>query len=136
MAVSKTILSPESEEFEGTDPSPQTRVLKVVRGLASDEGSVQFDRIIHERIRLAIISALSVNVSLTFSDLKQLLSVTDGNLSVHARKLEDAKYITARKFFEGRVPKTEFKITAKGRRSLQAYLEHMESLIQAMRTEQ
>jgi len=91
------------------------------------------DRIIHERMRLGIVSALAVNESLTFSDLKRLLDTTDGNLSVHARKLEDAGYVTCTKSFEGRVPKSEYRITATGRAALDRYLRHMEALIRAMR---
>jgi DNA-binding MarR family transcriptional regulator len=91
------------------------------------------DRVIHERTRLAIVSALAVNASLTFNDLKQLLRVTDGNLSVHARKLEDSGYIACTKSFDGRMPKTEFRLTASGRRALEKYLDHMEALIQATR---
>jgi len=91
------------------------------------------DRVIHERTRLAIISALAVNSSLTFNELKQLLRVSDGNLSVHARKLEDAGYVTCTKTFDGRVPKTEYRLAAAGRRALEKYLDHMEALIQATR---
>jgi DNA-binding HxlR family transcriptional regulator len=92
------------------------------------------DRLIHERLRLGIISALAANESLSFSDLKSLMNTTDGNLSVHARKLEEAGYIACTKFFEGRLPKTEYKLTASGRRALENYLGHMEKLIQQMRT--
>jgi DNA-binding HxlR family transcriptional regulator len=91
------------------------------------------DRLIHERLRLGIISALAANESLTFSDLKKLMNTTDGNLSVHARKLEEAGYISCTKFFEGRLPKTEYKLTAAGRAALEKYLSHMESLIKQMR---
>ena len=91
------------------------------------------DRLIHERLRLGIVSALAANESLTFTDLKSLMNTTDGNLSVHARKLEDAGYITCTKFFDGRVPKTEYKLSAAGRRALESYLNHMETLIQQMR---
>ena len=91
------------------------------------------DRLIHERLRLGIISALAANESLTFSDLKRLMNTTDGNLSVHARKLEEAGYISCTKFFEGRLPKTEYKLTAAGRSALEKYLSHMESLIKQMR---
>jgi DNA-binding HxlR family transcriptional regulator len=91
------------------------------------------DRLIHERLRLGIISALAANESLTFSDLKNFLNTTDGNLSVHARKLEEAGYISCTKFFEGRLPKTEYKLTAAGRSALEKYLSHMESLIKQMR---
>src|SRR5579863_994037 len=93
----------------------------------------KLDRLIHERLRLGILSALSVNESLTFAELKKLLDATDGNLSVHARKLEEAAYVSCTKSFEGRVPRTEFKLTASGRRALERYLDHMEALIQAMR---
>jgi DNA-binding MarR family transcriptional regulator len=91
------------------------------------------DRVIHERMRLGIVSALAVNESLTFNDLKKLLNTTDGNISVHARKLEDAQYIACAKSFEGRVPKTEYRLTAAGRRALERYLDHMEALIRATR---
>lgn len=91
------------------------------------------DRLIHERLRLGIISALAANESLSFSDLKNLMNTTDGNLSVHARKLEEAGYIACTKFFEGRLPKTEYKLTASGRRALENYLSHMETLIRQMR---
>lgn len=93
----------------------------------------EFDRIIHERVRLAIVSALAVNEAMTFGDLKALLSTTDGNLSVHARKLEDAGYILCAKGFEGRVPRTEYRLAAAGRRALEKYLSHMEALIRATR---
>jgi DNA-binding MarR family transcriptional regulator len=91
------------------------------------------DRLIHERLRLGIISALAANESLTFGDLKHLMNTTDGNLSVHARKLEEAGYISCSKFFEGRLPKTEYKLTAAGRSALENYISHMESLIKQMR---
>ena len=91
------------------------------------------DRLIHERLRLGIISALAANETLTFSDLKNLMNTTDGNLSVHARKLEDAAYITCTKSFEGRVTRTEYRLTASGRRALERYLDHMEALIRATR---
>jgi DNA-binding MarR family transcriptional regulator len=98
-----------------------------------DSGAANLDRLIHERTRLAIISALAVNISLTFNELKELLGASDGNLSVHARKLEDAGYVACTKSFAGRVPKTEFRLTAAGRRALEKYLNHMEALIQATR---
>lgn len=91
------------------------------------------DRIIHERMRLGIISALAVNESLTFNDLKRLLNSTDGNLSVHARRLEDAGYVTCSKSFDGRMPRTEYRITSEGRAALEHYLSHMEALIRSMR---
>ena len=91
------------------------------------------DRLIHERMRLGIVSALAANESLTFNDLKSLMNTTDGNLSVHARKLEDGGYIACTKSFEGRLPRTEYRITTGGRRALENYLNHMETLIQQMR---
>jgi DNA-binding HxlR family transcriptional regulator len=96
-------------------------------------GAQSLDRLIHERMRLGIVSALAVNESLTFNDLKRLLATTDGNLSVHARKLEEAGYVACTKYFEGRLPKTEFRLTAPGRRALERYLDHMEALIRATR---
>ena len=93
----------------------------------------QLDRLVHERLRLGILSALAVNEALTFNDLKKLLETTDGNLSVHARKLEEAGYITCTKSFDGRMPRSDYRLTATGRRSLDRYLDHMEALIQAMR---
>jgi DNA-binding HxlR family transcriptional regulator len=91
------------------------------------------DRIIHERMRLGIVSALAVSDSLTFNELKKLLQTTDGNLSVHARRLEEVKYVECTKRFEGRMPKTEYRLTALGRKAFERYLDHMEALIQAMR---
>ena len=95
--------------------------------------ATSLDRVIHERMRLAIVSALAVNDSLTFNDLKRLLETTDGNLSVHARKLEDARYIAVEKSFEGRMPKTEYSLTAAGRKAFEKYISHMESLIKAVK---
>jgi len=100
--------------------------------LAADRAS-ELDRLVHERVRLGILSALSVNAALSFSDLKQLLKTSDGNLSVHARKLEEAGYIECSKSFEKRLPRTEYQLTAKGRRALGRYLDHMEALIRATR---
>ena len=91
------------------------------------------DRLIHERIRLGIVSALAANDALTFNDLKKLLQTTDGNLSVHARRLEEANYIQCVKSFEGRMPRTEYRLTPQGRKALERYLDHMEALIRAMR---
>jgi DNA-binding MarR family transcriptional regulator len=114
-----------------------SREEKTKRTLSSarqqESSATNLDRLIHERTRLAIISALAVNTSLTFNELKDLLRASDGNLSVHARKLEDAGYLACTKSFAGRVPKTEFKLTAAGRRALEKYLNHMEALIQATR---
>lgn len=116
------------------DVTPAESSLTSVRGAAPiDEGPLALDRLIHERMRLGIVSALAVNERLTFNDLKALLRTTDGNLSVHARKLEDAGYVECVKSFEGRVPKTEYRITAAGRRALERYLDHMEALIRATR---
>jgi len=109
--------------------APDTQVARTKEKSAAPN----LDRLIHERLRLGIISALAANESLTFSDLKRLMNTTDGNLSVHARKLEEAGYISCTKFFEGRLPKTEYKLTAAGRSALEKYLSHMESLIKQMR---
>ena len=102
-------------------------------GGALESGTVELDRLIHERMRLGIVSALAVRPSLSFNELKEMLGATDGNLSVHARRLEDAGYITCTKGFEGRVPRTEYALTPDGRRALERYLDHMESLIHAVR---
>jgi DNA-binding HxlR family transcriptional regulator len=107
--------------------------LRGVRGQAMDTDTLSLDRLIHERIRLGIVSALAVNDTLSFNDLKKLLRTTDGNLSVHARKLEDAGYIACTKSFEGRVPHTDYRLTPTGRRVLEKYLAHMEALIRATR---
>ena len=96
---------------------------------------LQPDRLIHERIRLGIVSALAVNDCLSFGDLRKLLGTTDGNVSVHARKLEDAGYVSCTKSFEGRMPRTEYRLSEPGRKALDKYLNHMESLIRAMRAE-
>jgi len=93
----------------------------------------QPDRLIHERMRLGIVSALAVNECLSFPELRKLLNTTDGNVSVHARKLEEAGYVSCTKTFDGRIPRTEYRLTAPGRKALEKYLKHMESLIRAMR---
>lgn len=95
----------------------------------------ELDRLIHERIRLGIVSALATNESLSFNDLKRILKTTDGNLSVHARKLEEAEYISCVKYFEGRVPRTQYRLTASGRRALVRYLDQMEEWIRVTREE-
>ena len=100
---------------------------------AAENVSVELDKLIHERLRLGIISALAANDSMSFSDLKNLLQTTDGNISVHARKLEEAGYVTCEKSFKGRVPLTEYRITDAGREALNRYLNHMEALINAMK---
>ena len=110
------------------------RVLQVIRGLSAKGGDAALDRLIHERMRLGIVSALAVNESLTFIELKEILNTTDGNLSVHARKLEEAEYVKCIKYFDGRVPKTEYRLTNLGRQSLERYLSHMETLIKAMKS--
>jgi len=112
-------------------PEAPTRERTLVHPLELPE----LDRLIHERIRLGIVSALATNQSLSFNDLKRILKTTDGNLSVHARKLEEAQYVSCVKFFEGRVPRTEYRLTAIGRRALAQYLDQMEEWIRATREE-
>jgi DNA-binding MarR family transcriptional regulator len=112
----------QKEQFEG------------IAGYLADSRAREFDRLVYERVRLGILSALAVNASLTFSELKSLLETSDGNLSVHARKLEDASYIACRKSFKDRVPQTEYQLTATGRHALERYLDHMEALISATRS--
>ncbi|TMQ73004.1 MAG: transcriptional regulator [Candidatus Eisenbacteria bacterium] len=114
------------------DGSP-TRGQRQMRDFYASQGTPALDRIIHERVRLGITSALAVNASLTFNELKALLKTTDGNLSVHARKLEEAQYVVCTKSFEGRTPRTEYRLTPAGRKALQRYLDHMEALIRATR---
>ena len=129
-------LAKEKQPKAGAQSSPQKPGAEARRATKPTDGpaaAAELDRLIHERIRLAIVSALAVNESLTFNDLKQLLNTTDGNLSVHARKLEDAQYVVCNKFFDGRMPKTEYKLTAAGRRALERYLGPMEALIKATR---
>ena len=109
------------------------RRLEGLPGGAAGQAPLDLDRLIHERMRLAIVSALAVNESLTFNELKRLLDTTDGNLSVHARKLEAADYIVCTKSFEGRVPRTEYRLSSEGRAALERYLDHMEALIRATR---
>ena len=100
---------------------------------AAETVSGELDRVIHERMRLGIISALAANEKLSFGDLKKLLNTTDGNISVHARRLEEAGYVTMQKSFKGRVPLTEYSITKDGKKALERYLNHMEALIKAMK---
>ena len=107
--------------------------LRGVRGRAPEATPGTLDRLIHERMRLGIVSALAANESLTFNELKALLQTTDGNLSVHARKLEEAGYISCTKSFEGRMPKTAYALTVPGRKAFERYLDHMEALIRAAR---
>ncbi|WP_230981051.1 winged helix-turn-helix domain-containing protein [Gemmatimonas groenlandica] len=108
-------------------PRDEGTPLKAIDGDALTP--MALDRLIHERVRLAIVSALAVHASLTFNELKALLETSDGNVSVHARKLEDAGYITCTKGFDGRVPRTEYQLAAAGRAALERYLSHMEALI-------
>lgn len=107
--------------------------LEGLAGYIADPKARDFDRLVYERVRLGIMSALAVNATLTFTDLKDLLRTSDGNLSVHARKLENAGYIACEKSFSGRVPRTEYELTGRGRQALERYLDHMEALIQATR---
>jgi DNA-binding transcriptional ArsR family regulator len=120
-------------DAEPNDAPEAAGPLRPVRGHAPAEGPLALDRLIHERLRLGMLSALAVNESLSFNELKRLLETTDGNLSVHARKLEDAGYIDCTKTFEGRVPRTDFRLSGDGRRALERYLSHMEALIRATR---
>lgn len=131
MAKAQRGRRPDSVEKAAPAPAPQP--LQSVRGKAPVEGPLALDRLIHERLRLGILSALAVNESLTFHDLKTLMQTTDGNLSVHARKLEEAGYVSCTKSFERRVPKTAYAITPVGRRALERYLDHMEALIRTTR---
>lgn len=117
--------SRQTENPRGTSPSRPR----------SHETLPELDRLIHERIRLGIVSALAINDTLNFNDLKRLLKTTDGNLSVHARKLEEAGYIACKKFFEGRLPRTEYRLSASGRHALERYLADMEDLIRMTRSE-
>jgi len=107
--------------------------LQNVAGTLAESGARALDQLIHERIRLGIVSALAVNAVLSFTDLKQLLNTTDGNLSVHARKLEEAGYIECAKSFDGRVPRTEYRLAPAGREAFESYLDHMEAIIRASR---
>ncbi|MHB8526504.1 MAG: winged helix-turn-helix domain-containing protein [Candidatus Acidiferrales bacterium] len=115
------------------EPKSQRQELEPIRNRPAEESARALDRLIHERTRLGIISALAVNATLSFNELKKLVGASDGNLSVHARKLEDAGYIACTKSFAGRLPKTEYRLTASGRRALEHYLGHMEALIRATR---
>ena len=127
MTAKKLLLKNDDSENEAIRP----RNLKIEK--AAEKVSGELDKVIHERMRLGIISALAANESLSFTDLKNLLNTTDGNISVHARKLEDAGYLKCEKSFKGRVPLTEYRITADGRKALEKYLNHMEALINAMK---
>jgi DNA-binding MarR family transcriptional regulator len=126
MAGRSTALKKSELPSRPTSPAPHASALDQL-------GIPSLDRLIHERIRLGIVSALAANSSLTFNELKKLLRTTDGNLSVHARKLEEAGYIACSKSFQGRMPKTEYALTDTGRKAFERYLNHMEALIQAMK---
>lgn len=115
-------------KFTDGDERQALRVEKAAENVSAD-----LDKVIHERMRLGITSALAANEKLSFTELKTLLNTTDGNISVHARKLEDAGYVTCEKSFKGRMPLTEYKITKQGRKALERYLDHMEALITAMK---
>ena len=122
---------PVSKRQNAPAAAPETQRLRAVAGYFADPEAGETDRLIYERVRLGIMSALSVNNSMSFAELKELLKTSDGNLSIHARKLEDAGYIACRKKFAARVPKTEYNLTAKGKRMFARHLEHMEALIHA-----
>ena len=111
----------------------ETPAVEVMPGKHASDTAQQLDRLIHERMRLGIVSALAANEVLSFTELKRLLETTDGNVSVHARKLEEAGYVSCQKSFEGRMPKTEYRLTNTGRAALEKYLNHLEALLQAMR---
>ncbi|HYL99761.1 MAG TPA: transcriptional regulator [Blastocatellia bacterium] len=121
------------QKHRNRKPRELAEVASVAVEPASPAGPAGLDRLIHERIRLGIVSALAVNDSMTFNDLKRLLRTTDGNLSVHTRRLEEAKYISCMKSFEGRLPKTEYRLTPSGRKELERYLNHMEAIIKTTR---
>lgn len=126
-------MAAKSRAINSKEMAPAPSVPRTKSKQAEARSSIDLDRLIHERTRLAIVSALAANSMLTFTDLKSLLQVSDGNLSAHARKLEDAGYLTCNKSFDGRVPRTEFSLTASGREALNRYIKHMESLIKAMK---
>jgi DNA-binding transcriptional ArsR family regulator len=125
--MAKNLALKQNEESNGSRPQS----LQIAR--AAENVSNDLDKVIHERMRLGIISALAANEKLSFTELKKLLDTTDGNISVHARKLEDAGYVSLEKSFKGRMPLTEYKITKDGRKALTRYLDHMEALIKAMK---
>lgn len=128
MAKSSTARDERFQRTKDRETAPSVAPTHSAETLPAD-----LDRLIHERVRLGIVSALAVNRSLTFNELKAMLKTTDGNLSVHARKLEEADYIICTKSFDGRLPKTDYRLTAAGRRALERYLNHMEALIRATR---
>jgi len=129
VAKSSSMPSDRSSRGERAEHRP----LKAEKSKATSQASQALDRLIHERIRLGIVSALAVTDALSFNELKRLMKTTDGNLSVHARKLEEAAYVLCTKSFDGRLPRTEYRLTSAGRRALEKYLDHMEALIDATR---
>lgn len=128
--VAKQTARSSTDSGQSDKSGRETRALRAIRAA---EKAPELDNLIHERMRLGIVSALAANESLTFSELREMLKTTDGNISVHARKLEEAEYISCRKSFDGRVPKTEYRLTPAGRKALERYLDHMEALIFAAR---
>jgi DNA-binding HxlR family transcriptional regulator len=118
---------------KGSQEGKPSERLHGIKGDSAGQRPLELDRLIHERMRLAIVSALAVNESLSFNELKRLLDITDGNLSVHARKLEEASYIICTKSFAGRMPRTQYRLSAVGRQALERYLDHMEALIHSTR---
>ncbi len=131
--MAKRAAAQASRAQRGAATSGRGAGLAAVRGERASRSSLELDRLIHERVRLAIVSALAVNESLTFNELKHLLGASDGNLSVHARKLEEAGYVECIKSFAGRLPRTEYRLTDVGREALERYLSHMEGLIRSTR---
>jgi DNA-binding transcriptional ArsR family regulator len=125
--VAKSNLARKGERGKATER------LRGIKGDGAGHGPLELDRLIHERMRLAIVSALAVNESLSFNELKRLIETTDGNLSVHARKLEEASYVICTKSFEGRMPRTQYRLSSVGRQALERYLDHMEALIHSTR---
>lgn len=115
------------------DKSAAKRAPRTERRPRPAEGALALDRVVHERLRLGILSALATRGSISFVEMKELLGTTDGNLSIHARKLEEAGYVACDKSFEGRIPRTSFKLTASGRRALERYVDHMEAILAAAR---
>jgi DNA-binding HxlR family transcriptional regulator len=128
VAKQRQLRKPAAAKIDSPEPA-----LGPVGERPAEPAPQNLDRLIHERMRLGIVSALAVNESLTFNDLKRLMATTDGNLSVHARKLEEAGYVSCTKSFDGRVPKTEYRLTRAGREALARYVDHMEAIIRAMR---
>jgi DNA-binding HxlR family transcriptional regulator len=131
--VGKSVASRQSSVVSRRSSVGSRRSPVAGRPAPEQRSTLELDRLIHERLRLGIVSALAVNERLTFNDLKRLLQTTDGNLSVHARKLEDAQYISCDKMFQDRMPRTEYRLTAAGRRALEKYVGHMEAILKAVR---